>query len=263
MLDILDLIVLAALGKHLWRHAAIVSFGGSKESSTQRQTQKQNFNQSTQRNPWETQSPYLQQGFQQAGAWLQNAQNPNANMQQGWANQLSQAGQMGNVAQSAAQGNQFLSSTAQLDPSTNPYLQANLDILQGELGKSLNQVNQGAAGAGMFGGSRQGVAQGEAVTGAQNAAANMLSQNYQQGAQNMINAQALSGQVGQGLLMPGQAQTSVGMQQQYAPMDALNQYWNIVGGNQWGGTEATQGTSKSTSTSRGSSKSGGFGLSLG
>lgn len=263
MLDIIDWLVLAALGKQLWSHAAIISFGGSKGKSSS--TEK--INQTTTSNPWDVQSPYLQKGFQDATSWLNSSATPNANLQAGWDNMLSQVGQMGQVANTAAQGNQWLGSIAQLDPSTNPYLQANLDIMaqqvNQQLGQGLNQVNQQAAGAGMFGGARQGVAQGLALEGAQNAiqqgSAQMLMDNYNRGAQNMLQSQQLAGQVGSGLAQPGAMQQEIGMAQEQRPMDNLNRYWGIVGANNWGGTQTTEGTS----TTKGKESSGGFGFSLG
>lgn len=229
------------------------SSSGGKSSSTS------NIDQTTTSNPWEQQEGFLTGGFEQAQQNLQQAQNPNAAMQQGWDNQLAQAGQMGDLAQQSAQTQQMLMSPDQLRPESNPYLQANLDAVQHELGNSLAQVNQGAVGQGMFGGARQGVAEGQAIGEAQRAANQMLSDHYTQGLQNMQQAQAQNAGVMQNLAMPGQMQTQVGREQWQLPQEALQNFWGIVGSNNWGGTEQTVGTE----TTKGSQKQSGWGTSFG
>jgi hypothetical protein len=228
--------------------AISLGFGGNKQSGT--------TSGSSTQNPWEQQSPFLQQGFDWASQNYQNASQPNQNMQQGWGAQLGAMDTMGNIAQGAAQSNQFLMSPDQLNPESNPYLAANLGVLQDQaqqgFQRQLAEIDRGAAGSGMFGGARQGVAQGLAAEGVTNAlagnTANMLMQNYQQGTNNMLGAQQMANQIQMGQTMPGQVQAGIGMQEQQVPQQALQNYWNVVGGNNWGGTtdftqnQSSQGT---------------------
>lgn len=228
-------------------------FSSSKNSSSG------SFNKTSESNPWDKQEGYITDGFKQSSDWLANNANPNANMNAGWSNQLGQMGAMQGVANTAAQGNQWLGSTDQLNPNSNPYLQQSLDMMGNQVNQqlqnSLNTVNQDAAGAGMFGGARQGVAQGLAIQGAQDTigqnANSMLMSNYNQGAQNMLQSQQMSPQIQQGLGNAGQMQTQIGHQQQQAPIDNINKHWGIVGGNNWGGTETSSGTQQSKGKSGG------------
>lgn len=236
-----------------------LGFGKSKESSKSRQE----IDQTTESNPWSVQSPWLEQGFQQAGDWLAANANPNSTRQQGWGSQLAAANQMGQLADQGMASQQFMLSTDQLYPESNPYLQANLDTIQNQLGQSLNQVNQQAAGSGMFGGSRQGVAEGEAVSLANQNIANLLMNQYNQGLQNIQNAQAQNQQVMANMALPGALQEQVGYNQQYAPMEALQNYWGIVGGNNWGGTERTTGTQTGSNSGKQSSWNAGTSFMVG
>jgi len=223
-----------------------LGFSKSKEKSKNRSE----IDQTTTSNPWEQQAPFLQQGFTTAEELLHQNMQPNEDMRQGWDAQLAQLGNMQGLASQGVDTQQMLLSPDQLDPNSNPYLRANLDALQTQLGQSLNQVNQQSAGAGMFGGSRQGVAEGEAITGAQGVASNMLMNHYTQGLQNMQQAQAMNAGVMQNTTMPGQVQSNIGYQQQQVPQQALNNYWGIVGSNNWGGTEHTEGVQTGSSSGK-------------
>lgn len=112
-----------------------------------------------------------------------------------------------------AGGRNFLSSGAALDPSSNPAIQAMMDastrnIREGLMEKALPAVRSDFISGNSFGGSRQGVAEGQAIRGAEDAAAlanaNILNNAYNTGLGAMtgvINAGtgAASSGVGSGL----------------------------------------------------------------
>ena len=89
-------------------------------------------------------------------------------------NQLSGQGNvLGGALQGQATGQDpFTSGLAQLGGQANPFLQAQIGGLGGDLqrflSQSLNKIGTGFAGANQFGGGRQGLAEGQAITGAIN-----------------------------------------------------------------------------------------------
>lgn len=203
--------------------------------------------------PWKPQQGYLKQGFQQASDWLNSVQDPNENTVAGWNQQL-QAAQsgFGGVTDSSQNLNQFFSNPNLLDPSTNQYLQMNIDALGQNItqqaARNQNLINQQAAQAGAYGGSRQGVAQGlnaEAANQAfSDATSAMLLDNYNQRLQQMQSQQQYLPQAAQLALLPGIVQEQIGTTQDNRAMDNLARFWSIVGGANWGGT--TTGTSQAS-----------------
>ena len=119
----------------------------------------------------------------------------------------------------------------------NPYLQGNINALgtniNQQLGQNLQQVGGQYMGAGQGGSSRQGIAEGLAIQGAQQqfsqGANQMLSQDYQnQGAmaQQYLGAQ----QQGLGNYLGGAGQlANLGMQGLNAPWNALQNYQGVLG----------------------------------
>lgn len=209
-------------------------------------------------NPWEVQAPFLQDLWNQAqGAqgWRDNSQ-AGATMQQGWNTMLDYAGGgLNDIFNNAQSSLNFLGNQENLLPENNPFLQGNLDAMtrqvQESLGQGLNQVNQSAIGAGQFGGSRQGVAQAQAIQAANNTVADqasqMLMQNYNAGQDRMLQAAQLSPMLAELGLMPGNLQQNVGQQQSQweNPWEDLGALSSIVQAGNWGGTTQTDQTTQS------------------
>lgn len=206
---------------------------------------------SSQQAPWREQQPFLTQGFQGAQNWLQNQQaNPNQNVLQGQQAQLDNAASgFGGAIPSAQATNQMFSNTEMLHPGSNPYLQGTIDNLgqnvTQQMQRNNNTINQNAAGAGNFGGSRQGVAQGLNAESAnrqfQQGTNQILMDNYNQSLNRMQQQQQFLPQLAQLSSLPGMTQENIGNAQRNQEMDDLQRYWQIVGGNNWGG----QGSSSS------------------
>lgn len=237
-------------------------FGGLGRSSSETSSTSTQTQQGTQtRNPWEQQAPHLTNLWNQAAdavGWRQG-QGVNENTQAGWDQMLGFAQGGGQDIFNTAQGAfNFLGSADQLDPASNPFLQANLDAVTRQvrqnLGQGLNQINQQAVGAGGFGGSRQGVAQGQAITQANqiaaDTAAQMLMQNYQQGQQNMASAAQMAPMLMELGLMPGIIAGQVGQEQtEWAnPWEDLLRYGQLVQAGNWGGTTEVDSTTTTTGT---------------
>jgi hypothetical protein len=144
-----------------------------------------------------------------------------------------------------------------LTPDSNPYLQAYTDaairpIEETLVNQLLPQIGSGAQQAGAYGGSRQGVLEGQTVQGAQKAAGdistNIYTNAYNQERQNQLNAASLINQgvalnamapgfLGQaGGMLQGQQRAEIGgaMQQHQdeinAPFQGLNQFKNLISG---------------------------------
>ncbi len=90
-------------------------------------------------------------------------------------------------------------------PSENPFLQGQIQQGQNLLNRNLTEnllpsIGGAAAGAGQLGGSRQGVAQGIALRGTQEAGANfsenLIGQDFQQQRQQQLQALGLAGNIG-------------------------------------------------------------------
>jgi len=146
---------------------------------------------------------------------------------------LSSTGQMGNIVGTAGNTNQYLSSGAFLDPGSNPYVQnavkAATDPIYQDLRENTlpNQQATGAAGSGVnFGGSREGIAEGKAIQGAQRAAGQTaagientaLGQGLAATGQAIAQAPASAG----ALAIPGATTEAVGAEQQGQNQQVLN-----------------------------------------
>ena len=145
---------------------SLFGFGGSKSKS------QQNSSSSTFVDP--NQQPYLQDLYRQ-GAALQQAQQPlvneiSGNLQSGLSNQGNFVG--GQLQQQAGGGGVYQQGLQQLGSQSNPYLNQQVQGLGGDiqrfLSQSLQGVGQGFNTAGQYGSSRQGLAEGQAITGAIN-----------------------------------------------------------------------------------------------
>lgn len=85
-----------------------------------------------------------------------------------------------NLAANAARANNFYTSGNIWDPAANPNLQGAIDasvrpIYQNLMEKALPAIRSGSIQTGNFGGSRQGIAEGQAITGASQAAGDTAS----------------------------------------------------------------------------------------
>jgi hypothetical protein len=127
-------------------------------------------------------------------------------------------GQAG-VVGSAASGNQFLTGGQALDPTTNPALARTIEastrpITEQLLEKALPAVRSGAVGAGQFGGSRQGIAEGQAIRGAESAvgdaASKVATTGYLSGLDAMTKGIGLAPGSAQALAIPGISTSGVG-----------------------------------------------------
>ena len=120
---------------------------------------------------------------QQGGRVMQDLQNLGPNLQNQMQDML---GDLGATSAGTSQAMQGLGAMGQVGGG-NPYLQQNMDALGAGINRQMENyimpgIAQGAVQSGGFGGGRQGVAQGLAAQGAQDA--------YQQGASNLMNQSA-------------------------------------------------------------------------
>lgn len=213
----------------------------------------------SQTGPWAPQQSYLTDLFGRAQRQINQGASPyttmGQNMRLDLANQL---GPMFNRVQSRAFNTagmgmdalSFLTNPALLDPSSNPWL-----ALQGQgiasgvesslLNNMLPSIRAGATDAGSYGGTRQGIAEGLAMTGASgqlaNALASLYGGAYQQGLGTMLGAAGQANQSAQGLgglaqqlaqlqAMPSELVSGVGTEQTMLPWLLLQQYQQAVGG---------------------------------
>lgn len=213
----------------------------------------------SQSRPWAPQQPYLKNLFSQADKQLTKGIDPA--MARGQNMRLNAADTSGPLIQAllqnamqTAQGGtnalSFLTNPAMLDPSTNPWL-----ALQGQgiasgvesslLNNMLPGIRSEAIGNAGYGGSRQGIAEGLAVTGASgqlaNALASLYGGAYQQGLGTMLGAAGQANQSAQGLgglgqqlidlrQAPGDIYSTVGNERTMLPWMLLQQYQQAVGG---------------------------------
>lgn len=196
-------------------------------------------------------TPEMQAGIdQQMGYWGgSGVQDMIGQAQGGWGQMLNPFGEGSPLAQ-AQQGALGLANS-----QGNPYAQQLMDMTRQQATDAFQQgvmpsINQGAVGAGGFGGSRQGVAQGMAANdfmknlnnqqtalasdlygqniGAQSAGINALTGIAQTGLGSIGNAVSGAGQaLGLGG-MPGQMQLGLGQQQQQLPWQHLQNYQGVV-----------------------------------
>ena len=124
--------------------------------------------------PWSGQSPYLQDLFQQAQQWFQQPEGATGRSlqlgQEGAQAYEGAAAPAGNIASSAAKGQQFLASGDVLNPESNPALQQYIDLANQATTRSFQQgvlpsLKGGAVQAGNVGSSRAGIAEGLASQG--------------------------------------------------------------------------------------------------
>ena len=137
------------------------------------------------------------------------------------------------IVGSAGNANQFFTTGAALDPASNPFLQktiaaATLPIQQNYAETVLPSIQKDAVGAGGYGGSREGIAEGLAARGEQQAigstAANIAYQNYQNALDQMTKQTALAPTVAGAQTIPALTTSGVGDVQQ-----ALQQAQNTYG----------------------------------
>src|SRR6266516_1320453 len=143
----------------------------------------------------------------------------NPTQTQGASDILSSTGAQSGVVNNAAGASQFLTSGNALDPNTNPGLRGTIDaatrpIWQGLTESALPAIRGEAVGSGNYGGSRQGIAEGIATRGAEQAAgdtANKIAYSgYNTGLDSMIKALGLAPTTAQSLTTPGATETAVG-----------------------------------------------------
>ncbi|WP_417436430.1 hypothetical protein [Idiomarina abyssalis] len=204
----------------------------------------------TKNTPWAPQGEQLETAFQGANDWLTGVQQPgnqNPNIQAGQDQQLgaAQSG-FGGVVQQGRDTSNFFSNPAMLNPSSNPYLQGQIDTLgqniTQQMGRNQNTINQQAAQQGAYGGSRQGVAQGLNAESANREFAqgtnDLLFRNYMQGLQQMQAQQEFLPRQAQLEMLPGMVQEQIGQTQQDTPLSNLQKFMSVVGSQNWGGTSS-------------------------
>lgn len=152
---------------------------------------------------------------------------------QGQQSVLNAAGGMGDLVNTAANTNRYLSSGAFLDPGSNPYIQNAVKAATDPIFQNLsentipNQQATAASGSGInYGGSREGIAEGKAIQGAQRAAstagANIMSDALNKGLQATGQAIAQTPASAASTALPGATQEAVGQQQQGQQQQVLN-----------------------------------------
>lgn len=158
--------------------------------------------------------------------------------QQGQSQTLAAAGSGGPLQSEAsgAQGAQnFLTSGAALNPSSNPGLAAAIQGAVTPIEQNFSEniepaIREGGVGVGQFGGGREGSLEGIATQGEQQAigatAGQMESTNYQNALDQMTRAMGLTPTVQQASLEPGAATSAVGDVQQQLEQEQLTEAFN-------------------------------------
>lgn len=150
---------------------------------------------------------------------------------QGQTMALNAAGGQAPIVESAGQGSQFLTSGAALSPSSNPALQesinaAVLPIQQNLTESTLPAIREAATGVGQIGSSREGIAEGLATRGAEQAegavSADLANKNYQAGLSAMVNALTSAPTVAGAQTMPASTTSAVGDVQQQQQQKELD-----------------------------------------
>lgn len=189
---------------------------------------------------------------------------------------LGTTGTQSNVVGSAANANQLETSGALLNPSSNPSLAAYQQSAVDPIYKNLSQVTLPQIGANAstgsggisanFGGSRQGIAEGLATEGANNAAGNteasIANAGYGAGLNALTSGVAQAPATAAGLTVPGATQSTVGDVQQQQAQSVLNANTAASQFAQWAPllqsqalTQAAAGTPGGSATSTGTSNS--------
>jgi len=150
-------------------------------------------------------------------------------------------GAMQDTAGSALGANRLMTSGDLLYASSNPYLQQNITDANNLIGRDFREnimpaIGQGAQGAGQYGSSRQGIAEGIAGRGAAEAMARNTNQMMNQGYGMGLNAMATGVGQTQGALAAGlspyQAMQDIGAQQQAQNQLGINDAVNAYNFNQ-------------------------------
>jgi hypothetical protein len=183
------------------------------------------------------QSPFLQDLYRQAQQYVQGPTTSPLE-QQGQQAAVDYAGQLNPQLQAAQGAQQFLTSPNILSPESNPYLAqtakaATSPIMQALMEQILPNIRSGAVGAGGYGGSRQGIAEGIAGRGALqqigDTTANIYSQAYGQGLNAMQGGLQAAPQTAALGLLPSQIMQQVGQEQRLAPFQQLQNYQGLLG----------------------------------
>lgn len=187
---------------------------------------------------WGDQSPYLADMYARASTLSneQPAQNANQltaqNMALDYADTIN-----GGVVQPAQNALNFALGAA--DVNQNPYLGQMAEAAARPLTQNLTEnilpaIRSGATGAGQYGSSRQGIAEGIAARGTQQAigdqVASLYSNAYGQGLQAQGQALGQAGAVANLGMMPSSIYQGVGQQQQDADWQQLQRLQSILGG---------------------------------
>lgn len=249
-----------------------MSMGGGQQQGAPQLTQSQtagNTSQNTNTNmgPWNAQQPFLQGGFAN-GLSLLNSNSgipTNPLLQQSW-------GAMNTAAENTpafmGSGNNYLNSVLGgnfLSPSSNPYLAASAQAAIQPLINSYQtatapQTDSSSEMANRYGSgeANQRTSQNELnlATGIGNTTANMYSNAYSTGINQMNSAASMAPAMLAANYAPALLQNQVGQQaqqleqlQQQYPWLTAQQYQNIVGGNYGqSGTTSSTGTSQGTMT---------------
>lgn len=196
--------------------------------------------------PWAPQQPFLQQGFAQARNLL-NRPDFDPAQTQGFDMAQQYAQSMGPMVGNAQNALNFAMSPDILSPDSNPYLAAQAQAAARPLMQNLTEqilpaLGSSAEMAGQYGGSRQGIAEGIAARGTQQAigdqSANIYSRAYGQGLNTMMQGLNQAPTVAGLGLMPSQIMQQVGTQRQQQPWQNLQNFMGTVGGS-YGGTQTT------------------------
>ncbi len=228
--------------------------------------------------PPKIQQPYLKEGWQGASDWLKAGGTQVAGFDplqtQGQQMALNTAQNfMPQVTNRAAGTTGFLLNDAAY-VSSNPYLQDSIrgairPVAQQLTEDILPSIRSGAVDAGQYGSSRQGIAEGIAISRANqqalDTAAGMSSQGYNTGLNAMLQGLAFTPQLMQMGLAPSNVVSGIGAQNQGMQQALNNQdlanlqaYMGLVGGNY--GTSSTQSTTTPNNPLGGAIGGGALGL---
>ena len=214
----------------------VVFFGGGGSSAPQQVTQ------TTKTDPWPGQEPFLRDVFQQAQQQFRQ-QGPEFFPGQTFAgfDPLQQQAQQQALQFSQGPGQQFAQNLMGahqfalgpvLDPQQNLAIQSAAEgairpLFQELTETTLPAIRGEAVGAGQFGGSRQGIAEGLAAGRTSQAAGDVTSRifsdAYQQGLDSFTRGLALAPQTLGAAMMPFQLTEAVGSQRQFMDQQAINE----------------------------------------
>ena len=215
---------------------------------------------SVDKSPWGPQAEQLThlfdsaRGLYDAGGSLNPDASPDTLAAQNMMRTAAQG--FGNFMQPYEQAQNFALNDV-LSPESNPYLQKYMDavtqsIMRGVTEQALPAIRGQAITAGGYGGSRQGIAEAQAVgRGAQqagNAVSGLASQAYGQGLNTMNMALNRAPAFASLQFMPGQQMAGLGQSiedyQRKAALDPwqrLSLYQNAIGGQSWGNNKVSTG----------------------